>query len=177
MIVRYYLYLFCVILFQNVLAGDELIVYSEAKIEISEARERNFVRWPEAGNDHTYEFEILQLKSWITSRTEWIDKNLDLLTTVSVNSFKPGQFSLGQNYPNPFNPYTHIKYQLSLSNKVELKVYDIAGREIRTLVDDLQKAGSYRVLFDGNDLPSGLYFYRLLTSTGFTETKKMLLVK
>lgn len=85
-------------------------------------------------------------------------------------------FSLGQNYPNPFNPVSTIKYSIPHSALVQLKVFDILGNEITTLVNKEQTAGSYEVGFDGSDLASGIYFYRLNTGE-FTSVKKMLLLK
>ncbi|OGU63790.1 MAG: hypothetical protein A2X62_09835 [Stygiobacter sp. GWC2_38_9] len=88
----------------------------------------------------------------------------------------PTEFSLAQNYPNPFNPTTTIHYQLSEFANVSLKVYDVLGNEIATLVDQSQHAGKYNVRFDGSRLASGTYIYTLRTNS-FTQTKKMLLVK
>jgi Secretion system C-terminal sorting domain len=87
------------------------------------------------------------------------------------------KFELKQNYPNPFNPTTTIDYQLAKDSQVMLLIYDIVGRELKTLVNSRQSAGEYKISFDASALPSGLYFYRLSTSTGYIETKKMLLVK
>lgn len=84
--------------------------------------------------------------------------------------------SLSQNYPNPFNPTTVINYQLPVSGKVTLKVYDLLGRELATLVNDRENAGSYSVKFDGSRLASGIYFYRLQAGS-FSQTKKLMLVK
>ncbi len=88
-----------------------------------------------------------------------------------------------QNYPNPFNPSTTIKYSIptvetlrATSPHVTLKIYDILGREVTTLINKEQKSGSYEVLFNASNLSSGLYFYRLTTS-GFTQTKKMILLR
>ncbi len=86
------------------------------------------------------------------------------------------QFRLGQNYPNPFNPSTHISYSIRESGFVSLKVFDGAGREVRTLVHENKPAGMHSIVFDGSGLPSGVYFYRMQTGS-FVETKKMLLVK
>ena len=92
-------------------------------------------------------------------------------------------FGLYQNYPNPFNPNTVISYQLPVTGNVILKVYDILGNEIATLVNEFKPAGSYEVEFNTNsnsgkvlNLPSGLYFYTL-SAPGFSETKKMILLK
>jgi len=88
----------------------------------------------------------------------------------------PARFELGQNYPNPFNPTTVISYQLPTIAVVTLKVYDVLGREIKTLVDERQSAGTYSATFDAADLASDVYFYRLQASS-FSQTKKMILVK
>jgi len=89
----------------------------------------------------------------------------------------PTQYSLSQNYPNPFNPNTKINFELPNDAKVNLIVYDLLGREIIKLVNnEFRTAGSYTVDFNGSNLSSGIYFYRLET-TGFSMTKKMLLVK
>lgn len=85
-------------------------------------------------------------------------------------------FSLKQNYPNPFNPETKINYELPITNYVTIKVYDAIGNEIQTLVNKKQNAGSYSVSFDASALPSGVYYYKLVTEK-FSETKKMILVK
>ena len=81
-----------------------------------------------------------------------------------------------QNYPNPFNPTTTIKYQISTSGIVSLKVYDILGREVAILVNEEKPAGSYEVVFTASSLASGIYFYKLQTGL-FVETKKMILLK
>lgn len=88
----------------------------------------------------------------------------------------PETFDLRQNYPNPFNPSTTISFSLSHPGQVSLKVYDLNGRLIDTLVEGQQAAGPQAVTFDAGDLPSGTYVYRLTTPTG-TQTKKMVLVK
>jgi hypothetical protein len=85
-------------------------------------------------------------------------------------------YSLGQNYPNPFNPATVISYQLAVSSHVTLKVYDILGREVTTLVDENKSAGSYLVKFDGSRCASGIYFYRM-ESLSFSAVKKFVLMK
>lgn len=96
----------------------------------------------------------------------------------NVNAAIPENFTLEQNYPNPFNPSTNIKYSLPMSSFVTLKVFDAAGNEVATLVNNKQNAGSYDINFDAgkNGLSSGIYFYSL-QSDGFKQTKKMILVK
>lgn len=95
---------------------------------------------------------------------------------VEVTIEAPANFALEQNYPNPFNPTTSIKYQLSSISNVSLKVYDVIGREIATLVNEQKAPGNYEVKFDGNKYASGIYFYRL-QSGSFVKTKKLLLLK
>jgi hypothetical protein len=88
----------------------------------------------------------------------------------------PQKYSLEQNFPNPFNPVTMMKYNIVKDGFVKVAVYDLLGREINTIVNENQKAGTYTVQFDAAGLPSGVYFYKLITN-GFTETRKMMLVK
>jgi hypothetical protein len=88
----------------------------------------------------------------------------------------PNKFSLMQNYPNPFNPTTNIKFDLPKDQFVTLKIYDILGNEVQTLVEGNHKAGKYNIMVDGTNLSSGIYFYTL-KSNSFVETKKMTLLK
>jgi photosystem II stability/assembly factor-like uncharacterized protein len=88
----------------------------------------------------------------------------------------PERLSLSQNYPNPFNPSTVIAYQLPTNNFVTLKIFDVLGREIASLVNERQTAGSHSVTFSANGLPSGVYFYRLQAGN-YTETRKLVLLK
>ncbi|NJD21157.1 MAG: T9SS type A sorting domain-containing protein [Melioribacter sp.] len=88
----------------------------------------------------------------------------------------PLSFSLDQNYPNPFNPSTEIKYQLPAGSMVSLKIYDMLGREVATLVNEFQQHGQYVKTFQGKSLPSGVYLYRLIAGNK-VETKKMILMK
>lgn len=85
-------------------------------------------------------------------------------------------FELYQNYPNPFNPVTTIKYSLPKKSSVRLIVYDVLGKEIKTLVNEIQTSGNYKTIWDASAFPSGIYFYKLI-SDDFTTTRKMLLIK
>jgi hypothetical protein len=95
-----------------------------------------------------------------------------------VNTQIPAQYSLSQNYPNPFNPVTKIKFDISGSAvaQIFLSVYDILGHEVAVLVNQQLQPGSYETEWDASVYPSGIYFYRLSTN-GFTDTKKMLMIK
>lgn len=89
----------------------------------------------------------------------------------------PEKFSLSQNYPNPFNPTTTIRYQIAKKNAdVKLVVYNILGKEVVTLVNEKESPGYYEVNFDASNLPTGIYFYKLMTDS-YSETKKMVLIK
>ncbi len=100
----------------------------------------------------------------------------DFPVFVESEIIKPLALSLEQNYPNPFNPVTTIKYQIPELSFVILKVYDVLGREVVTLVNEEKQTGSYEVEFDATSLSSGIYFYRLQAGS-FVETKKMVLIK
>jgi hypothetical protein len=88
----------------------------------------------------------------------------------------PNDYKLFQNYPNPFNPNTNIGFQIAGSGYITLKIYDVLGNEVETLVDDYKSAGKYEIELHAADLPTGVYFYRL-TAGNFSETKKLLLMK
>ena len=100
---------------------------------------------------------------------------------TNLNTGIPDKFSLYQNYPNPFNPTTKIKFDIkkefrNQESEVKLSIYDILGRKIEDLVNEKLQPGSYEITFDGANLPSGIYFYRL-TTEGYSDVKKMTLLK
>jgi len=92
------------------------------------------------------------------------------------DNYLPDDFALFPNYPNPFNPSTRIRYDISGKSIVQLKIYDVLGNEIRTLVNEEKSPGRYEIEFDATGLPSGIYFYHLRAGN-FFETKKMVLLK
>jgi hypothetical protein len=113
--------------------------------------------------------------------------------TQQISSQVPSAYSLKQNYPNPFNPTTKLKFDVAKfpsgrrsavaegvpegrGGLVTLKIYDVSGREVQTLVNETLQPGTYETTFDGNKLNSGVYFYKL-TSGDFSETKRMALIK
>ncbi|MBK9097962.1 MAG: T9SS type A sorting domain-containing protein [bacterium] len=88
----------------------------------------------------------------------------------------PEQFYLAQNYPNPFNPSTKIQFRIVGSGFVSLKVFDVLGNEVATLISEEKPAGAYQFNFDASNLSSGVYFYKL-TSGNLSETRKMILLR
>ena len=106
---------------------------------------------------------------------------LGSVTSVEQPSVLPSEYSLAQNYPNPFNPETRIRYSLSQSSRVVLKIFNMLGQEVRTLLDEHKPAGSFEVSWDGkNDagqrVPSGVYLYQI-HAQGKVMTKKMTLLQ
>jgi hypothetical protein len=117
--------------------------------------------------------------SMIVTTLEYLSAKIyTTLITDGVTSISdiPAHFSLDQNYPNPFNPTTTIKYQLPTQDYVTLKIFDVLGREVAILVNEVEEPGYKSVNFDAGKLPSGVYFYRIQAGT-FVQTNKMLLMK
>ena len=116
-------------------------------------------------------------------RLKQIDYNgnfeyFSLESDVIVNP--PGKFDMSQNYPNPSNPKCKINFEMPVNGKVNIKVYDIIGREVITLIDETREADYYTIEFDGSNLASGVYFYRIYSEgegQKFTKTMKMVIVK
>ncbi len=119
-----------------------------------------------------------------TNQSVWRRAMSELLGVQNISSEVPASYLLKQNYPNPFNPTTKIRFavpslsfpHVSSGNPVLLIVYDIMGREVQTLVNERLQAGTYEATFDGSNLSSGVYFYKIIAGD-FTETKRMLLIK
>jgi hypothetical protein len=88
----------------------------------------------------------------------------------------PSKFELSQNYPNPFNPTTNINFGLPADSRVSIKVFDISGREVKTLLNESRTAGYYTIAFDASNISSGVYFYKI-EADKFSDVKRMLLVK
>jgi len=103
--------------------------------------------------------------------------NLSFNNVTSVNALSlPNNYSLSQNYPNPFNPATIIKYEIPLPSNVKIEIFDLLGKNIETLVNKEQSAGSYKIYFNANKLSSGIYLYKI-TASNFIQTKKMILIR
>ena len=101
---------------------------------------------------------------------------LDVITGVDEENYLPTVYSLHNNFPNPFNPATTISYDLPRQGIVSLKVYNIVGEEIATLVNAEQPAGRYKIDWNASELASGVYFYRIQAAE-FVDVKKMILMK
>ncbi len=132
------------------------------------------VEWPAGGDQYFTKVTVNQSVTIIENGT---------LISVGENTIEqPQDFKLHQNFPNPFNPSTVINYELTSFSNVELKVYDILGNEVETLVNDLKQPGIHSVSFNGSSYPSGVYYYRLdvRNSEGVassSESKKMIMLK
>jgi hypothetical protein len=106
----------------------------------------------------------------------WRRSLTDFVAVNKIGVEIPSSYTLNQNYPNPFNPSTFIKYQITKNSSVSLKVFDALGREVEILINEKQSPGTYEVHFNGSNLPSGIYFYKLETDN-FSDVKKMVLIK
>ena len=117
--------------------------------------------------------------SAVTSNVALVIVNTILSTNISENEYflLPSEFFLGQNYPNPFNSSTKITYSISHSDFVILKIYNMRGQEIQTLVNKFKRAGNHTINFDAKNFSSGIYLYKLQVGNNITETKKMILMR
>jgi|GEM_PF-3413751 hypothetical protein len=131
-------------------------------------------------SNSTYSFEDKALPTGKYSyRLKQIDNNgnfeyFELSNTIEVGA--PAKFSLSQNYPNPFNPVTKINYTIAVAGQVTLKIYDMTGKEVKVLVNEVKAPGFYTVDLNGANLSSGIYVYRIIANN-FTDTKKMSMIK
>ena len=144
----------------------DLLGFVEGHGNSNSPKEYNFLD-SEVNSAGTYSYRLKQIDN---------DGTYEFSKTIEVNFGSPINFELSQNYPNPFNPSTTISFNLPESGKVILKIYNVIGKEIKTLVEGYKEAGIYTVNFNAEELASGMYLYSLSTN-GFTETKKMLFMK
>ena len=161
--------------------------------EVERKNENNNSEWTVAGfingagNSNTgqsYNYTDKNLNTGNYSyRLKQIDNNGNFKFYNLTNSIKvgvPQKYNVSQNYPNPFNPSTKIDFEIPVDSKVNIKIYDVTGKEIQTLVNEQKQAGYYTVELKGINLASGSYFYRIICDEGtqkFVETKKMTLIK
>ncbi len=138
---------------------------------LAEAQDNlTYAEMDESGGLHNHKYLVALLNDAI--------QKASIVTGIAIEprSDVPREFRLYQNYPNPFNPSSIISYDVAKSGYVKIKIFDLTGREIRTLVDQWQAAGTYSVTFTANSLTSGVYFYRLITGS-YVQTRKMVLIR
>jgi N-acetylneuraminic acid mutarotase len=127
-------------------------------------------------NDLIYVIGGTQTFGTTSSYSVWEYDPAFVVSVESSPSAKITNYQLEQNYPNPFNPSTKISWQLPASSQVTLRVYDILGKEVATLIDEYKQAGKYEIEFNAANLPSDVYFYKLQAGS-FLQTRKMILLK
>ena len=164
-------------------------VYDALRVRIDEITIDDFFPPPFNYDRHiSYDF-ITKVGAFVNVPSDTLQSNVGVINNtasiawagpfvadVKVGETIPGDYKLSQNYPNPFNPSTSIEYSISSESFVELKVYDILGNEVATLVNEQRTAGVYRADFNAGNLPSGLYLARL-TANDYTQVIKMTLLK
>ena len=131
-------------------------------------------------NEYTYSTLTQESQSnfqIIVGSQNFVDQQLKI-----IQSRLPNNFSLSQNYPNPFNPQTTISYQLPTNAQVTIKIYDVLGNEVRTLVNGNKPAGNHLIVWDGKNnlgenVGTGIYFYQLQLNNNILYANKMLLIK
>lgn len=189
---------------ERIMGGDNPFVSSISGIITLENNPvKDAVVYAKMGNEYfgfgitndrgEYEIKSLPIGDYIlvvhrigaSSATRNVNLTMEGLTNVILNieeapfilkNTAPKEYKLSQNYPNPFNPATKINYSVPVQGKVKLSVYNSTGQLVGVLVNEVQSSGSYSVSFNGSNLSSGVYLYRI-ESGSFTETKKMILVK
>ncbi|MDZ4712941.1 MAG: T9SS type A sorting domain-containing protein [bacterium] len=165
-------------LYHNYTYVDSVLKYDSIAHAIAPSYNSTYyqIYWQLAGNFTNMLFN--NASHFITSLvyTAWINSGSPLAVTQTGNSL-PEKYYLGQNYPNPFNPVTKINFDIPERSVVTLKIFDMTGKVVNTLLNNEQLSqGSYGLSFDASLLPSGIYFYRLL-SGNYVVTKKMILTK
>ena len=120
--------------------------------------------------------------NWTSNWSQFNPKNYEVISVRQISSTVPENFDLKQNYPNPFNPVTKLEFEISNPGFVSLKVFDLTGKEVAVLINEILSPGSYETEFNagnsvqGNNFASGVYFYKL-EANGFMQTKRMMLLK
>ncbi len=147
----------------NIPAGETVLTYQYFGVELKGSAEE--IPFNINISSNSYHF-------WTDSFT------INLIDAIDkLDSNIPKEFTLHQNYPNPFNPKTTINYQLPITNYVDLSIYNIIGEKVAMLISERQDAGYHQVEWDATGFASGVYLYRILTGIGYTETKKLVLLK
>ncbi|MBE0538438.1 MAG: T9SS type A sorting domain-containing protein [Ignavibacterium sp.] len=161
----------------NTLSADQRILTNTGPFNLEENKPIDIIVCYIVGRGNDALNSISVMKNISAEAIEIYNSNFTDIPT-GINN-EPGiitEFKLSQNYPNPFNPRTKISWQSPVGSHQTLKVYDVIGNEVATLVNEYKPAGMYNVQFTMNNLASGIYFYRLQAGS-FVQTKKMLLIK
>lgn len=134
--------------------------------------------WPNSNISASYDEEFDTMLIWLLDRLDWMDQAMLAFQTDVRHDADPlvSTISLVQNYPNPFNPQTTISFSLPDARKVDLRIFDITGKEIAVLVNDQKPAGLHHIFWDASLKPSGVYFYQIKAGDD-VETKRMLLLR
>ena len=143
------------------------VAFVDGKGSSTEINYYSYSDQPDVNGEHQLYYRLKQVD---------FDGTFSYSNVVNVNYDVPREFVLNQNFPNPFNPSTRITYFVPKESFVSLKVYDFLGREVKTLVNNFQTTGSYEIVFDASDIPSGTYFYNM-TAENYSATKKMIIIK
>ncbi len=172
----------------NVFAGTETNNYSFGGVYLSTNNGTNWINKNQGFNNLLRIYSLLIINNYIFAGTSdnyiWRRSLSEIIGIQNISTEISTAYSLSQNYPNPFNPTTNIKFSIPAMSSprvpggdlVQLKVYDVTGREVQTLVNQKLNPGTYEVSFDAGSLTSGVYFYRI-TANGFVSSKRMLLLK
>jgi len=145
-------------------AGNKIVFNAYDPVSLTTANDDSYSYWYWVGPDSA---------NTVFQALRWFDVVLD---ANEAGGSVPTVFALEQNYPNPFNPATTIKFSIPEQSKVTLKIYDVLGREVSTLVNDTRNAGNYEVSFDASKLSSGMYIYSIQAGD-YSASKKMMLLK
>lgn len=166
-------------------SGDQVRLYNHSGLIIDSVQYLGESPWPAEAVGTGYSIELDDpntdnsiAENWVVSLTVGGTPGTEngVIVSKEEETELPSEILLDQNYPNPFNPSTVIRYQLPVSSKVSLKVFDMLGREVATLADGIMQAGSHRVTFDAGSHASGIYFY-ILETGGQTQSRRMILIK
>jgi hypothetical protein len=161
-------------------SGTNLFASNYESVYLSTNNGANWINKSQGFNISPVIFDLFITNDYIYAGTSlnsvWRRSLSDIIGVQNIATEIPLQFSLKQNYPNPFNSMCNVQFSMCNAGNVKLVVYDVQGREVRTLVNERLQAGTYETSFDGSMLNSGVYFYKL-TTDGFTETKRMILIK
>lgn len=127
-------------------------------------------------NELGYLVFIQDAQTKTVHQSEYMTYDQIVTTDVKTEATRPSNYSISQNFPNPFNPSTTIKYTLPEATNVNIKIFNVIGKEIASLVNEEKQAGNHQSEFNASNLPNGVYFYRIIAGK-FSETKKMILLK